>query len=100
MADNEKAAGIPIEDDALDKVAGGVEITRELLDGLHKVDIPNNNTQPLYNFEEACESIKSTLDRQNNPNNYYTEPSAGDNMIYEDRLNENFKNYLENLNRR
>lgn len=96
MADNEKTTGVPIEDDALDNIAGGVEITREMLEGLPKLDVPNKGAQPLYSFDEACESIKSTLDWQNNPNNNYTAPSDRLNMTMEDYMKEGLKKSLEN----
>lgn len=96
MADNEKTTGIPIEDEALDNVAGGVEITHELLNGLNKLNIPQNGTRQTYSFEELYKTVETTVNRQNDPNDYYSDPSDGQFKTMEDYMREGAKNYYEN----
>lgn len=89
MADNEKATGVPIDDEALDNVAGGIAITP---DTAYDVRV----LQPLDDFYEACNVIKTTVERQNDPNNNYTAPSDRLNMTMEDYMKEGLKKSLEN----
>lgn len=89
MADNEKTSGVPIDDEALDKVAGGVAITPDTAYTVRPL-------QPLDDFNEACNMIKTTLDRQNAPNDHYTDPCDDPNKTMEDRMKEGLWRSLEN----
>lgn len=89
MADNEKAAGIPIEDEALDNVAGGIALTPDTAYDVRLL-------QPIDDFNEACDMVKTALNRQNNPDNNYTTPSDRLNMTMEDYMKEGLRNSLEN----
>lgn len=70
MTDNEKTTGVPIDDETLDKVAGGVAITPDTAYNVRLL-------QPLDDFGEACNMIKTSQDRQNAPNDYYNDPYDG-----------------------
>ena len=89
MADNEKAAGVPIEDEALDNVAGGIALTPDTAYDVRLL-------QPIDNFNEACNMIKTSLDRQNAPNDHYTDPCDDPNKTMEDRMKEGLRRSLEN----
>lgn len=89
MADNEKTSGVPIDDEALDKVAGGVAITPDTAYTVRPL-------QPLDDFNEACNMIKTSLDRQNAPNDHYNDPYDGSNKTMVDYMKEGLRRSLEN----
>lgn len=89
MADHEKTTGIPIEDEALDNVAGGIALTPDTAYTVRPL-------QPLDDFNEACNMIKTSLDRQNAPNDHCNAPCGDPNKTMEDRMKEGLRRSLEN----
>lgn len=65
MTDNEKTMGVPIEDDALDKVAGGTDQNLKICDNTYQPGVLNYATQPTEGSNKPGVSIKTKNDRLN-----------------------------------
>lgn len=100
MTDNEKTTGVPIDDDALDKVAGGTDPNLKICDNTYQPGVLNYATQPTEGSNKPGVSIKTKNDRLNIPINqthpditetspktsgrdleYFDEELAGNSMI-------------------
>lgn len=80
MADNEKTAGVPIEDEALDKVAGGFDIS----------DIKTVSTKDMNKLKDKALNNSTNTASTNN------KPVSTDIPI--NSANPEFNNLLENIN--
>lgn len=80
MADNEKAAGVPIDDEAPDKVAGGFDIS----------DIKTISTEDMNKLKDKA------LNNSTNTASTDNKPVSTDMPIH--TSNPEFNNLLENIN--
>ena len=67
MTDNEKTAGVPIEDDALDKVAGGTDPNLKICDNTYQPGVPNYGAQPTQGSDKPGVTTKMKNDRSDIP---------------------------------
>lgn len=67
MTDNEKTTGVPIEDDALDKVAGGTDQNLKIHVYTYQPGVPNYGAPPVQVSDKPGVTTKMKNDRSDIP---------------------------------
>lgn len=69
MTDKEKTTGVPIEDDALDKVAGGTDPNLKICDNTYQPSVLNYGAQPTQGSDKPGNTVEMQEDKLNIPIN-------------------------------
>ena len=98
MTDKEKTTGVPIEDDALDKVAGGTDPNLKICDNTYQPGVLNYGAQPTQGSDKSGNTVKMQEDRLNIPINQpltdMTDTCSGEhslNEVWADLINDSVR---------